>query len=81
LRIATIVDPKELIQSSSGAPSSDLHINTNPQEGGGQCQAGNEVYSGAQALGQPAAPTAATVDNTTPPAGVLQRGIDAGLVP
>ncbi|HET9074210.1 MAG TPA: MlaD family protein [Solirubrobacteraceae bacterium] len=81
LRIDTIVDPKELVQSATGAPSSDLHINTNPQEGNGQCQVGNEVYTGATALNGPTAPTSATVDDTAPPPGVLALGQRAGLVP
>ena len=80
LRISTLLDPTQLVQSSSGTPAADLHINTNPQEGGGQCQAGNEVYRGAQAIDNPGT-TAATVDNTAPPAGVYARGQQAGLVP
>jgi virulence factor Mce-like protein len=80
LRIGTLIDPEQLVQSASGAPAADLHINTDPQESGGQCQAGNEVYSGTQAIDNPGT-TAATVDNTAPPSGVLAEGQAAGLVP
>ncbi|WP_249009923.1 MlaD family protein [Conexibacter sp. DBS9H8] len=80
LRADTIIDPAELIQSASGTPSADLHINPSPIEGGGQCQAGNEVYSGTQSFSY-SGRTSATVDNTAPPAGVYQLGVKAGLVP
>ncbi len=80
LRISTLIDPMQLMQSSSGTPAADLHIDTDPQEGDGQCQAGNEVYSGTQAIDNPGH-TSATVDNTAPPSGVLALGQKAGLVP
>ncbi len=80
LRIATIIDPQQLVQSASGTPAADLHINTNPQEGDGQCQAGNEVYTGTQAINNPGT-TSSKVDNTTPPTGVLDEAVKAGLLP
>ena len=49
-------------------------------QAGGQCQAGNEVYSGTQAIDNPGH-TSATVDQTSPPAGVYALGQKAGLVP
>jgi hypothetical protein len=49
-------------------------------EGASQCQAGNEGYSGRQLIGSPHR-TSTTVDNTTPPPAVLERGEKAGLVP
>jgi phospholipid/cholesterol/gamma-HCH transport system substrate-binding protein len=78
LRFAPILDPSQLFQSSSIAP--DLHINYYPQENPNNCQAGNEVYSGAQKIGNPGR-TSTVVDNTSPPPGVLARGEKAGLVP
>jgi virulence factor Mce-like protein len=78
LRISTIIDPSQLVQSAT--PASDLHIDTDPQEGGGQCQAGNEVYGGTQAIDDPGT-TSGQVDNTAPPSGVLAEGEKAGLVP
>ncbi len=80
LRISTIVDPEQLVQSDSGTPAADLHIDTDPQEGDGQCQSGNEVYSGTQAIDDPGT-TSAQVDNTTPPSGVLDEAVKAGLLP
>jgi virulence factor Mce-like protein len=78
LRTSSLIDADELTQSAT--PSSDLHINANPVEGPGGCQAGNESYSGTTNFNHPTA-TSTTVDNTTPPDGVLQQGINAGLVP
>jgi virulence factor Mce-like protein len=80
LRLELVLDLSHLTQPSDGEPDSNLHINTDPIEQGGQCQAGNEVYTGAQALGDPGH-TSATVDNTTPPTGVYALGQKAGLVP
>jgi hypothetical protein len=61
-------------------PDPAVHINSYPIETGSQCQAGNEGYTGTQLIGnQPQ--TSATVDNTTPPTGVLERAAAAGLVP
>ena len=79
LRISTLLDPTQLVQSASGTPAADLHINIAPQEDDGQCQAGNEVYRGTQAIDDPGT-TSADFDNTTPPAGVLAEGEKAGLV-
>jgi len=83
LRFAPILDQSggnraELFQQSS--PSPDLHLNFYPKENSSECQAGNEVYSGAQKIGDPGQ-TSTVVDNTTPPPGVLARGRKAGLVP
>jgi virulence factor Mce-like protein len=78
LRFAPIIDVNQLFQASSTA--SDLHINYYPKENAQGCQAGNEVYSGAQRIGDPG-PTSTVVDNTNPPPGVLERGRKAGLVP
>ena len=73
-----IIDQNELVQS--GTPSSDLHQNYYPIENASECQAGNEVYSGTQKIGNPGK-TSTTVDNTVPPKGVLALGRKAGLVP
>jgi hypothetical protein len=78
LRFAPIIDPNQLFQSPT--PASDLHINYYPKENSQSCQSGNEVYSGAQRIGDPG-PTSTVVDNTNPPPGVLERGRKAGLVP
>ncbi len=78
LRILPLIDQDQ--QSQAATPASDLHLTPYPQESGGQCQAGNEVYRGGQRIGDPG-PTSAVVDNTAPPPGVLQRGAKAGLVP
>ncbi len=78
LRFAPIVAPSQLYQAST--PASDLHNNFYPKENSSECQAGNEVYSGAQKIGDPGQ-TSTVVDNSAPPAGVLQRGRQAGLVP
>ncbi len=78
LRFAPILDTNQLFQSANIAP--DLHINYYPEQNFSNCQAGNEVYSGAQKIGNPGH-TSTVSDNTTPPPGVLQRGKQAGLVP
>lgn len=78
LRFAPLIDPAQLFQA--GTPASDLHINYCPQETSSGCQAGNEVYKGAQRIGDPG-PTSTVVDNTLPPPGVLDRGRKVGLVP
>jgi hypothetical protein len=66
--------------TQAGTPAPDLHVNYYPTENSSQCQAGNEVYSGQQQIGNPPK-TTTVVDNTTPPPGVLERGRQAGLVP
>jgi virulence factor Mce-like protein len=66
--------------TQAGTPAPDLHVNPYPIENSSQCQAGNEVYSGQQQIGN-VPKTSTVVDNTTPPPGVLERGRKAGLVP
>lgn len=78
LRFSPLFDVSQSFASATPAP--DLHLNYYPTEDARQCQAGNEVYAGAQRIGSPGT-TARTVDNTTPPPGVLARGEKAGLVP
>jgi virulence factor Mce-like protein len=78
LRTMPLLDPNEGQQSATQA--SDLHDNYYPIEDRSQCQAGNEVYTGKQLVGN-GLKTSTVVDNTTPPAGVLERGRQAGLVP
>jgi hypothetical protein len=78
LRFAPIVDPQQTFQAATPAP--DLHLNVYPQENSHGCQGANDVYRGAQRIGDPG-PTSTVVDNTQPPAGVLERGRKAGLVP
>jgi hypothetical protein len=78
LRFTPILDVGQSFQSA--APASDLHLNYYPIENSQQCQAGNEVYTGTQLIGNPPT-TSRTVDNTGPPPGVLARGEQAGLVP
>lgn len=83
LRFAPVMDFNGGPSSQSGeqsTPSPDLHINPYPIENSTQCQAGNEVYTGAQLIGNPPQ-TSRTVDNTAPPPGVLAEGKKAGLVP
>jgi virulence factor Mce-like protein len=83
LRFAPIIDANggtagQMFEQST--PSPDLHINNYPVEDPTQCQAGNEVYTGQQLIGNPSR-TSTTVDNTAPPPGVLDEGRKAGLVP
>jgi hypothetical protein len=83
LRFAPIIDANggaggQMFQQAT--PSSDLHLNPYPIENSSQCQAGNEVYTGQQLIGNPPR-TSTTVDNTAPPPGVLGEGRKAGLVP
>jgi virulence factor Mce-like protein len=83
LRFAPIMDlngggRSQTFQQST--PSADLHLNYYPTENSTRCQAGNEVYRGAQRIGDPGK-TSTTVDNTAPPPGVLAEGKKAGLVP
>ena len=78
LRVMPVFDPAQSRQVAK--PSADLHENFYPREDMSQCQAGNERYSGKQLIGSPPR-TAAVVDNTTPPRGVLALGRKAGLVP
>ncbi|MBV9311528.1 MAG: hypothetical protein JOZ73_11885, partial [Solirubrobacterales bacterium] len=78
LRFAPIIAPNQTFQASK--PASDLHINFYPKENYSECQAANEVYSGAQRIGDPGQ-TSTRVDNSNPPSGVLARGRKAGLVP
>jgi len=78
LRFSPIFDSKQAFAAST--PSPDLHINPYPIEDPSQCQAGNEGYNGAQLIGKPPR-TSTTVDDTTPPPGVLAEGRKAGLVP
>ncbi len=78
LRTMPLFDTNEATQSATPAP--DLHLNYYPIENSSQCQAGNEVYTGKQLIGNPPK-TSTVVDNTAPPPGVLQRGAQAGLVP
>jgi hypothetical protein len=80
LRAAPVLDltlGQELLASR---PTFNLHDDVYPVETAGQCQAGNEGYAPGQVIGSPPA-TGATVDDTTPPAGVAARGQAAGLVP
>lgn len=67
-------------QFEQARPSPDLHIDPYPKETSSGCQGANDVYRGAQRIGDPG-PTSTVVDNTFPPAGVLARGRKAGLVP
>ncbi len=83
LRFAPVLD---LSGGTSGQsfqqpkPSPDLHLDPYPKENSGECQGANDVYSGAQRIGDPG-PTSNVVDNTAPPPGVLARGRKVGLVP
>jgi virulence factor Mce-like protein len=78
LRFMPIIDLPQMLQAST--PSKDLNLNIYPQENSSECQAGNEVYSGSQRIGDPGQ-TSRVVDTTIPPAGVLALGKKAGLVP
>ncbi|HZU60430.1 MAG TPA: MlaD family protein [Solirubrobacteraceae bacterium] len=78
LRVMPVVDQKQSTQLPH--PASDLHDNYYPIENLSQCQAGNEGYTGTRLIGHPPG-TSTVVDNTTPPPGVLARGMRAGLVP
>jgi hypothetical protein len=78
LRFAPILDVAQSLAAAK--PASDLHLNYYPIEDSSQCQAGNESYTGQQLIGNPPT-TSRTVDNTSPPPGVLARGQQAGLVP
>jgi virulence factor Mce-like protein len=78
LRVMPVFDANQSTQV--GRPSADLHVNFYPHENPAQCQSGNEGYPGSQLIGNPPR-TTTTVDNTSPPPGVLARGRKAGLVP
>jgi virulence factor Mce-like protein len=78
LRFMPIIDLPQMLQAAK--PSSDLNLNIYPKENSSQCQAGNEVYSTTQRIGDPGQ-TSTVVDTTTPPPGVLALGKKAGLVP
>jgi hypothetical protein len=78
LRVYPKLDIPQMLLANR--PSSQLHVNNYPIEDATQCQAGNEGYSPGQKIGDPGQ-TGKTVDNTAPPAGVLQRGQSVGLVP
>jgi virulence factor Mce-like protein len=78
LRFSPLIDFTQMFQTAK--PSADLHIDYYPKENSSECQAGNEVYRGAQRIGDPGH-TSKTVANTAPPPGVLERGRKAGLVP
>lgn len=78
LRLSSVVDGAQLTESSS--PSPDLHDDMYPIEDKQECQGANDVYSGAQKIGNPGK-TSTTVEQTQPPAGVLARGRSVGLVP
>jgi virulence factor Mce-like protein len=83
LRFAPIID---LAGGTAGQsfqqpkPSADLHLDPYPKENASECQGANDVYRGAQRIGDPG-PTSTVVDNTAPPPGVLAEGKKAGLVP
>jgi virulence factor Mce-like protein len=78
LRFSPIIAPSLLDQTAT--PPSDLHLDYYPKENRSECQGANDVYSGAQRIGDPG-PTSTKVDDTYPPAGVLAEGRKAGLVP
>jgi virulence factor Mce-like protein len=76
LRSSLVLDTGTLLRSPT--PASNLHLNYYPQATPGNCTAGNEQYSGGQAIGQPSS-ISNVVPQTSPPPGVLQRYRRAGL--
>lgn len=76
LRSSLVLDTGMLLQSPT--PAANLHLNYYPQATPGNCTAGNEHYSGGQAIGQPSS-ISNVVPQTSPPPGVLQRYQHAGL--
>jgi phospholipid/cholesterol/gamma-HCH transport system substrate-binding protein len=80
IRFSPVVDPSLQLELEANAPSSILHVNPYPIENSSECQAGNETYTPGQVIGN-GPHTGKTVDDTTPPAGVLARGEAVGLVP
>lgn len=76
LRSSLILDTGTLLQS--GTPANNLHLNYYPNATAGDCEAGNEQYSGGQRIGRPSSISNA-VPQTSPPPGVLQRYQQAGL--
>lgn len=76
LRSSLVLDSGTLLQSPT--PASNLHLNYYPDESPGHCTAGNENYSGGQAIGPPSS-ISNVVPQTSPPPGVLQRYQQAGL--
>jgi virulence factor Mce-like protein len=61
-------------------PTANLHATPVPHENAGECEAGNEVYTGAQQIGNPAGLQSNTTDTTAPPPGVPVLAARAGLV-
>jgi hypothetical protein len=79
IRANLVLDLPQNLQASS--PAADLHSNPYPVEQPGTCTAGNEQFTTGQRIGPPVGLVGSSVENTTPPAGVLARGQAAGLVP
>jgi hypothetical protein len=80
LRFSPILDLSGGEDFQASKPSPDLHIDPYPKQNSNECQGANDVYRGAQLIGDPG-PTSTVVDNTAPPPGVLAEGKKAGLVP
>jgi virulence factor Mce-like protein len=81
LRISPVIDAAQLTEAAK--PASDLHADYYPIEDSQECQAGNEVYTGKQSLGNPGTTSGfdPATQSTSPPAGVLALGRKVGLVP
>jgi len=78
LRVSLVVDAQQLFETST--PSPDLHLNYYPNENSSECEAGNEPYTPGQLIGNPPGDQSTKTDNTTAPAGVLERAARAGLL-
>ena len=73
-----ILQLSEMFQAPKA--SSTLHANFYPNENAGECESGNEPFSGGQHIGNPAGAQSNHVDETAPSAAATQRARDAGLL-
>lgn len=68
----------EMLQN--GSPSSNVAVNNLPRQTYQECESGNESYTGDQLLEHPPGLESNTTRTTRPPAGVLDRARQAGLL-
>jgi len=64
----------------SATPAADLHVNAYPNENAQECEAGNEPYTPAKAIGNPPGDQGHTVQLTHAPAAATRRAVAAGVI-